>query len=250
MQALQEIIKKLTSEKPSICAGNLESPIEERLLNHIEKYIRGGIEIHPQYAVQTISGDFRIDFVLSSANRKIAIECDGIEFHTKNDDDWYDEWRDVLILFQSEVDTIYRVKGKDIFLNIIDIVYFIGEQEQEIFKVDTHKLTSLIHRGTLNNKKWDTGDRKRIIYDSFDDEGNTCERLIEITKRTSDLSSDPMYLKYILYSMIYIGKKIPELIKIFSQKHYSRKELIEKFNSMYPDDSMDSSTDKAGLHIL
>ncbi len=239
MDYIREIAEKIKNNSSLTTFGEVESPIEWRLFNHIEKYKKEGVKLIPQYPVSTISGNFRIDFVLKNEIRVIGIECDGEEFHTKDKDDWYDEWRDTLIMVQSDVKNIYRVKGKDIFQNINDLIYFIGKSEPEIFDSTIDKIESLIHKGTLKNNRLDVIDRKGIIYETNDDYGDKVQRLIQIKKRNLENDFDPFYRKYLLYSLIYPNVQIPELIEIFCENHFSEEELIDKYNEIYPENRIE-----------
>lgn len=100
----------------------VESVIELRFLNHLEKYLSDQTEIIVQLPLDTISGIFKADITLKKDNRIIIIECDGEEFHTEEIDRWYDEWRDALILFNKKAETIYRIKGIDIYNNINSLI--------------------------------------------------------------------------------------------------------------------------------
>lgn len=235
MNHIKEIAEKLKNNSSRSTFGELESPIEERFYNHIYKYKKQDVELIPQYPVSTISGNFRIDFVLKNENRAIGIECDGEEFHTKEKDDWYDEWRDTLIMVQSEVKNIYRVKGKDIFQNINDLIYFIGKSEPDLFSSAIDKLKPLIREGTLKNNRFDVIDRKGIIYEVNEENGMEVQRLIQIKKRNLGSDFDPFYLQYLLYSLVYPNINIPKLIEIFCEKQFSDEELIQMYNERYPE---------------
>lgn len=107
----------------------LESPIEEWFIETFEKYISPQARIYPQYEVITASGNFRIDFLIQLGDKKIAIECDGKDFH----DNYRDEWRDAVILGYEKVDTIYRFRGKDLYWNANDCVHIIFHYNEEFF---------------------------------------------------------------------------------------------------------------------
>jgi superfamily I DNA and/or RNA helicase/very-short-patch-repair endonuclease len=55
-----------------------ESPFEEEVMRSL---INKGYYVHPQYNV----GSYRIDMVVEYENKKIAIECDGEKWHTRDD---------------------------------------------------------------------------------------------------------------------------------------------------------------------
>jgi very-short-patch-repair endonuclease len=59
-----------------------ESPIEERLALHLAIALVGE-KLENQRRVETDSGTFRLDFAFEIAGKKVAIECDGHEFHER-----------------------------------------------------------------------------------------------------------------------------------------------------------------------
>lgn len=107
----------------------LESPIENLFIDAFEKYVSSRVEIYPQYEVHTPWGMFRLDFLIQLGEKKIAIECDGKDFH----DQCRDEWRDALILGSKQVDSIYRFRGKDLFWNVNDCVHLIFHYDKGLF---------------------------------------------------------------------------------------------------------------------
>ena len=107
----------------------LESPIESLFIDAFEKYISSRVEIYPQHEVYTPWGMFRLDFLIQLGEKKIAIECDGKDFH----DAYRDEWRDALILGSKQVDSIYRFRGKDLFWNVNDCVDLIFYYDKDLF---------------------------------------------------------------------------------------------------------------------
>lgn len=96
--------------KPDEC----ESPIEISWDKYFEKYGVRTIKPMRQFWCKTNIGNFRIDFVYEVNGRKIGIECDGKDFHSKEKD----QPRDKAIIESGCVDVIYRFKGKDIRYNI------------------------------------------------------------------------------------------------------------------------------------
>lgn len=120
---------RLEDIPPTADRSKLESPLEIMFIETIEKYLRGNSEITPQYEVETLAGTFRLDFLLTIGDQKIGVECDGKEFH----DEWRDEWRDALILGSDEIDTIYRFRGSDLYLNMDDCIYLIYHNDKALF---------------------------------------------------------------------------------------------------------------------
>lgn len=63
-----------------------ESPIEERLALHLFNLPRaevGQATIVAQRPVTTDSGDYRLDFAFECDGKRVAVECDGHEFHER-----------------------------------------------------------------------------------------------------------------------------------------------------------------------
>ena len=107
----------------------LESPLEELFAFNLEKYLDSSINLQNQIEVETICGNFRIDFVAYSKIKRIAFECDGADYHNVA----RDEWRDAMILGAKAVDVIYRLRGSDLTYHIEDCLYLISKWEPEIF---------------------------------------------------------------------------------------------------------------------
>ena len=151
----------------------LESPIEELLIQSLEKYLSPQTQILPQYEIMTLAGKFRLDFLLTVGDKKIAIECDGKDFH----DEWRDEWRDALILGTSEIDTIYRFRGKDIFTFLDDCIYLIYHYDKELFSDRYPILAARLISDSLKHKL--------DMEPAFRHETNTIE--YEITNEDDDI---------------------------------------------------------------
>ena len=129
MQLIENLQGWLESLQPRADRALIESPLEERFIQKLEKYLSPHVTIHPQYKIATIAGKYRIDFVLMVENKKIAFECDGKDFH----DEWKDEWRDALILGTGDINTIYRLKGCDIHTFLEDCIYLIYYFDKSLF---------------------------------------------------------------------------------------------------------------------
>ena len=87
-----------------------ESPLEDYFARHITKYFAPNVKFEKQVWVETVCGNYRIDFVATYNSRTIAFECDGSQ-HSE----WYDLWRDAMILSSGDIDEIYRLPGRTIF---------------------------------------------------------------------------------------------------------------------------------------
>ncbi|HBS88487.1 MAG TPA: hypothetical protein DEA97_18150 [Bacteroidales bacterium] len=242
MKELKEAIEKILIESNNFIEDKikLESPIENMFHDQLFKYKGGKVKVVPQYSVKTISGTFRLDFVLESDGSFIGIECDGKEFHK---DDWYDEWRDSLLLFSSGLKSIFRFKGKDIYYSIKDLVYIMARKEPTFFNMDMIERIS----PSINNEikeiiegTWDQVKKKFEFTDSsFDDKDILYQ--IEITWRNLKRSFDTFCYKEVLYSYIFPGKTIEELKNILSEKHYETEQLLKLFNDKYPENKIQNS---------
>lgn len=83
-----------------------ESPIEEMLMNklHTEGY---------KPYTQVNCGKYRIDIALYQKGKKIAIECDGHEFHSTDEQLEHDEKKNKFL--EKNKWMIYRFSGKEIY---------------------------------------------------------------------------------------------------------------------------------------
>ncbi len=106
-----------------------ETPIEEMFASQLSKHLRGDASFRNQVSVQTICGEFRLDFLVTVESRSVAFECDGREFH----DFSRDEWRDAMILGAEVVDCIYRLRGHDIQNHLDDYLAIVAQIDPELF---------------------------------------------------------------------------------------------------------------------
>jgi hypothetical protein len=106
-----------------------DSPIEDIFAWHCKKYIRNDIEFDSQLDITTKHGIFRIDFVLSTKYQKIAVECDGKDFHIG----YRDDIRDAIILGEEHVDIIYHFRGRELFNCPNECIWLMSVIEPEIF---------------------------------------------------------------------------------------------------------------------
>lgn len=106
-----------------------DSPLEEMFAWNIVKYLDEGVAFQKQIPVDTRCGKFRLDFIVQRSGRSIGLECDGEEYHCSR----RDEWRDAMILETGLVQAIYRFRGKDLFSNIEDCLFFLSVYEPQFF---------------------------------------------------------------------------------------------------------------------
>lgn len=121
-QALEKFIEELS--KPQTYALELEgSPIEEQFLWEFKKVISPESRLTREVEVQTHAGNFRLDFLIEGTEgQRIAVECDGKDFH----DGEKDSKRDEAIVGIGFVQRIYRLRGRDICWNIHELIDLLG----------------------------------------------------------------------------------------------------------------------------
>lgn len=108
-----------------------ESPIEDLFLRAMQRRMAPTAKITPQVEVSTCVGRFRLDFVLDDGLTRIAVECDGAEFHGSEVS--RDEWRDAATLGDGVVNLIYRFKGKDLTYRLDDCLMVLGFFHPRLF---------------------------------------------------------------------------------------------------------------------
>jgi hypothetical protein len=212
----------------------LESPIELIVFDSLYKFKDDGVELIPQRTVKTISGNFRPDIVLKRGQNEISIECDGKEFHQ---DDYYDEWRDSLILVSSNIQSIFRLRGKDIIAELNNIIFFIATKEPTFFNIDMiNRLKPSIRPEFINrDKRHDIVVKKRIFYKDHLFDNEIVERMVEITWRNLSKSFDRFCIREILISYLNPGKTIEELKSPIKDKLMSTEDLFTMFYEKYPE---------------
>jgi very-short-patch-repair endonuclease len=120
--------------------SNCESPIEEDFLHCFYKVKAENVSINGQEICQTRLGNFRLDFVITTGSRKIAIECDGKDYHDKE----RDKLRDEAILETGFVDTIYRIPGKGLWFFTNDVLDLLRIVEPTLFDERGNQLLDAI----------------------------------------------------------------------------------------------------------
>ncbi len=223
-----EILGNNFSTNHSYEFDKVESPIEQILLNHLTKYLSDKTEVIVQLPIKTISGNFRADIALKNNDRIVILECDGKEFHTKEINKWYDEWRDTLILFQRRAETIYRIKGTDIHNNINSLIYLIYKFEPEFFNAE---YGDRLPKKEINDE-WR---EKRINYTFINYQGQEIPSSVNVQRKNLESDFDRFWLKYVLYSLIYPEKDIKQLIELMAKKHYETNQLISMLNQKFPE---------------
>jgi hypothetical protein len=173
--------------QPRAERSKLESPLEELFIETLEKYLSPKSNIFPQFEVTTLAGKFRLDFLLTVEDKKIAFECDGKDFH----DEWRDEWRDALILGNGEIDTIYRFRGKDLHTFLDDCIYLIYHYDTELFNDRYPLIVRGLISDELKNKLLDfnRGERNTIRYKTITKDGTHTDWLqLVMERRNKDIA--------------------------------------------------------------
>lgn len=106
-----------------------ESPIEDFFMNHISDMLDDEVKLISQYEVEAMGMNFRIDFVLQIGERKVAVECDGKEFHNPG----RDLWRDAITLGENKLDVVFRFKGTDLTARMYQCAYILYLNEKYLF---------------------------------------------------------------------------------------------------------------------
>ena len=109
-----------------------ESPLEKKFAAQIVEYLKPNIIFKNQVEVETICGNFRLDFLAETSSGKIAFECDGKNFHDPHAR-IYDFWRDAAILAENHVDGIYRILLSNRKRHITDSLFIISQLDQTLF---------------------------------------------------------------------------------------------------------------------
>lgn len=95
-----------------------ESPIEEALGERLRGLLADGVVLRSQAWIETTAGRFRLDLMVTAPGMRLAIECDGRDFH----DGRRDEWRDAMALGDDQADAVVRFRGCDIHYSVDDCV--------------------------------------------------------------------------------------------------------------------------------
>lgn len=196
----------------------LGSPLEERFIERLEKYLSPHVRIIPQYQINTIVGSYRLDFVLAVDSRKIAFECDGKDFH----DEWRDEWRDAMILGTGDINTIYRFKGCDIHTFLDDCIYLIYHFDKGLFNERYPILALRLISDEVQEQVVDNMERWRehltVVYKRWGSEDYSDAMQLSVERRDKD---HPGHWQVLLNeAKENPGKTLAELMKIRESKFW------------------------------
>ncbi|QJE95993.1 hypothetical protein [Luteolibacter luteus] len=101
-----------------------DSPIEDEFYWEFRKVVNPEVNVSRQVEIRTGLGLFRPDFVMEwpAGGRKIAVECDGKEFHEAE----RDARRDSAIVATRAIERVYRLKGADICWHPFEVIDLLG----------------------------------------------------------------------------------------------------------------------------
>lgn len=159
-----------------------DSPLEDEFVHNLEKYVGELDSFDPQVAVSTICGRFILDFVARAGERAVGFECDGKPYH----DRFRDEWRDAMILGAEAVDTIYRLRGADLYYHMEDCLFVISKLDPWLFS----------DRGLANLDRLASDEARSFEYDHDPNilmiayEGPSLEPLFITIERRSSLNPE------------------------------------------------------------
>lgn len=131
MEHIKSVLERLFSEKlPEVFyQPPYDSPIEDIFAWYCTKYIRGDLALDTQVEFNTQHGQFRVDFVLADGDEKVAVECDGHDFH----DAFHDEFRDAILLGEGHLGTIYHFRGCDLTYYPEDCIWLMSFLNSRLF---------------------------------------------------------------------------------------------------------------------
>jgi len=147
----EDIVKKLAIPP-------YDSPIEDVFAEHCFKYLSDDVSVEKQVEVKTKHGIFRADFKLKNSTKRIAIECDGKEFHEM----LKDELRDSILLGENHYDTIYHFRGCDLVYYPYDCVWLILALDDGFINKGGH-----LHLVKLRDASFEVSNEKKNTEESF-----------------------------------------------------------------------------------
>lgn len=101
-----------------------ESPIEDKLVGAITAWLRHHDIMDTTLETQVVCGPYRFDMVVTSARRKLVVECDGKQFHSSYAAVQRDKARDRFCVTQGMA--VMRFTGQEIHKNARDCASQVG----------------------------------------------------------------------------------------------------------------------------
>lgn len=205
LKHIREIIPRLFSEayiaelekqpKPPY-----DSPLEEIFAEHCLKYLSPSVHAEKQLEVQTKHGVLRVDFRLSSSNRRVAIECDGKDFHNM----YRDELRDAILIGEKHFDTVYHFRGCDLVYYPYDCIWLMSVLDKELFNKRSH-----LQLNKLSKLTFEINDQKAEEEESFLCNINPPNLFFWAFRRTDDTVHKSHTLNYFWKTLYRFACKYP-----------------------------------------
>ncbi len=134
---IRNIISRILSQEPAssdLPEPPFGSPIETAFADSCFKFLSPSVYVGKQVEASNTHGVFRLDFLMSVNDRKIAIECDGKDFH----EGLRDELRDAILLGGGNCETIYHFRGCDLVYYPYDCVWLVSILDKDLFSQRGH----------------------------------------------------------------------------------------------------------------
>lgn len=130
---ISEILRKVlvndTCPKDEFPNPPFDSPIEQIFAESCFKYFSHDVQVDKQVEIRSKHGIFRLDFLIQKDSKRIAIECDGKDFH----DTLKDEIRDSILLGENHCDIVYHFRGSDLVYYPLDCIWLITVLDEYLF---------------------------------------------------------------------------------------------------------------------
>ena len=134
---IRTIISRLLGQEPTgpdLPEPPFDSPIETAFADSCFKFLSPNVYVGKQVEATSTHGVFHLDFLMSVNDRKIAMECDGKDFH----EGLRDELRDAILLGGGNCETIYHFRGCDLVYYPYDCVWLISVLDKDLFSQRGH----------------------------------------------------------------------------------------------------------------
>lgn len=166
LEHISNIIPRMLSEEPVAKCEEwpeppYDSPIERIFASCCFKHLRPDVQVEKQVEVSTGHGRFRIDFVLSVGDRRIAVECDGKDFH----ESFRDEFRDAILLGEGHFETVYHFRGCDITYWTDDCIWLMSVLDPQLFSERGHHQLGRLHHSEVDRIR---GEAEEFSYSIWD----------------------------------------------------------------------------------
>jgi len=164
-----------------------ESPIETAFADSCFKFLSPTVYVGKQVEASTTHGVFRLDFLMSVNGRKIAIECDGKNFH----EGLRDEMRDAILLGENCCDTIYHSRGCDLVYYPHDCIWLMSILDNNLFSQ-----RGIIQLEQLRDLQFEVRDEDARTSESFHFNIDPPSRFFWAFRRSTQLVNNNPTLNY------------------------------------------------------